>query len=329
MGIPSGGSGMMLVPALSDGSVGRHASLRADPAAIEALATGGRAAILPLWRGKPLLAAPGKCVLAGWLPWGHAALEGMGPPVFLGFKGEAPCFCCDLPIWRPEADEAAVAAPFFDPTEQHHPACPDGWCFAELRGAMAGLDPQDANLAATARALLGWHETHGFCAACGARTVMAQAGWQRDCPSCGRSHFPRTDPVVIMLVTNGNRVLLGRSAGWPEGMYSLLAGFMEPGETIETAVRREVAEETGVRTGAVRYLASQPWPWPSSLMIGCTAEAESADITLDPRELEDALWLSREELVDVVAGTHSRLRAPREGAIAGVLLRRWLADAGV
>ena len=139
-------------------------------------------------------------------------------------------------------------------------------------------------------------------------------------------HFPRPDPVVIMLVTPGHDLLLGRSPGWPEGMYSTLAGFIEPGETVEAAVRREVHEETGVLCGPVRYLASQPWPFPASLMLGCHSEAESTAITLDPVELDDALWISREDMVRVVNGTHDKVRPPRQGSIARFLIDNWLAD---
>ncbi len=202
----------------------------------------------------------------------------------------------------------------------------EGRRWAELRSVMARLSPRDAELAATAKAVLGWHASHGFCAACGARSEVAQAGWRRDCPACGTQHFPRTDPVVIMLVTKANRVLLGRSPGWPPGMFSLLAGFVEPGETVEAAVRREVWEEAGVQVGRVAYLASQPWPFPASLMLGCQGEALSEDILLDPLELEAALWVSRERLLRVLLGEDPELRAPRTGAIAGFLLREWLAD---
>ena len=152
------------------------------------------------------------------------------------------------------------------------------------------------------------------------------AGWQRICGACGAQHFPRTDPVVIMLVTRGNNVLLGRSPGWPEGMFSCLAGFMEPGEPMEAAVRREVLEETGIKVGSVRYLASQPWPYPASLMLGAAAEALDEAITLDPAELEAARWVSREDMARAFAGEHPEIRAPRRGAIAGFLLRNWLAD---
>lgn len=206
------------------------------------------------------------------------------------------------------------------------PPLPDGAVWTDLRQIMTGLDLAEAELAATAKAILHWHRTHRFCSACGKPSRMVDAGWQRMCPDCGTSHFPRTDPVVIMLVTRGERLLLGRSPGWPEGMYSTLAGFMEPGETVEAAVRREVAEETGITVGEVRYVASQPWPFPASLMLGCRGQALSEAITLDPEELEDALWLSRAEMVEVLAGLHRGIRAPRQGSIARALIVNWLAD---
>ena len=165
-----------------------------------------------------------------------------------------------------------------------------------------------------------------FCAKCGAPSEVSQGGWQRGCPACKAQHFPRTDPVVIMLITRGNSVLMGRSPGWPQGMYSLLAGFVEPGETIEAAVRREVVEESGIKVGAVSYLASQPWPFPASLMFGCMGEAESDEITVDPDELEDARWVTREEMMQVFAGEHPEIKPARKGAIAHFLLHNWLAD---
>lgn len=155
---------------------------------------------------------------------------------------------------------------------------------------------------------------------------MAEAGWQRNCPACGAKHFPRTDPVVIMLIVSGNSVLVGRSPFWPEGMYSLLAGFVEPGETLEAAVRREVFEEAGVEVGRVDYVVSQPWPFPSSLMFGCVGQAKSTALSLDPVEIEDAVWLSKEELSEVFRGGHPRFRPPRQGAVAGFLLKAWLED---
>jgi NAD+ diphosphatase len=155
---------------------------------------------------------------------------------------------------------------------------------------------------------------------------MRHFGWQRECDTCGALHFPRTDPVVIMLITHGNSVLMGRSPGWPDGMYSLLAGFIDAGETMEAAVRREVFEEAGVRVGHVTYLASQPWPFPASLMLGCRGTAISTDIKIDPHEIEDALWVSREEMAQIFAGEHDTILPARKGAIAHFLLQNWLAD---
>ncbi|MEM8592550.1 MAG: NAD(+) diphosphatase, partial [Pseudomonadota bacterium] len=221
-------------------------------------------------------------------------------------------------------DDAALTG-FLDPTLQYHPDLP-GAAFAELRGMMTKLNPRDAELAATARGLMEWHRTHGFCARCGERSHMAERGWQRNCHACGAHHFPRTDPVVIMLVLKGNSVLLGRSPGWPDGMYSLLAGFVEPGETLEAAVRREVLEEAGIKIGEVGYLGSQPWPFPASLMFGCIGHATSEEITVDPEELEDARWATREEIVEAMAGRHPEIAAARKGAIAHFLLSRWVAD---
>ena len=185
---------------------------------------------------------------------------------------------------------------------------------------------RDAELAATAKAVLGWHATHRFCACCGHASESHEGGWQRRCPACGARHFPRTDPVVIMLITHGNSVLMGRSPNWPDKMYSLLAGFVEPGETMEAAVRREVAEEAGVHVGEVAYLASQPWSFPASLMLGCRGEALTREITLDPAELEDAQWITREELLAVRAGESDRMKPARKGSIAHFLLERWLSD---
>ncbi len=153
-----------------------------------------------------------------------------------------------------------------------------------------------------------------------------EAGWRRTCTACGTQHFPRTDPVVIMLILHGNALLLGRSPAWPPTMYSLLAGFMEPGESIEAAVRREVFEETGVPVGKVDYLSSQPWPFPSSLMIGCVGQALAREITLDPNELEDARWISREGVMAALNGEDPEIRPARPGSIARFLIERWLAD---
>lgn len=182
----------------------------------------------------------------------------------------------------------------------------------------------ELSILAAAKSLVDWHRRHGFCSTCGTATVPAFAGWRRDCPSCGAQHFPRTDPVVIMLASDGERCILGRQARFAPGMYSCLAGFVEPGETIEDAVRREVLEESGVRVGRVRYVASQPWPFPSSLMIGCLAEAPPSEIRPDEVELEDCRWFPRAEVRAMLAGTHADgLRGPPEMAIANRLIRLW------
>ena len=176
-----------------------------------------------------------------------------------------------------------------------------------------------------AKALMHWHARHSHCANCGAVTRVAAAGWRRECDVCKAQHFPRTDPVVIMLAVDGDNCLLGRQARFPKSMYSCLAGFLEPGETIEDAVRREIFEEAGVRCGAVAYLASQPWPFPASLMIGCIAQATTRELHVDGVELEDARWFSREEARSMLAARHpGKLLAPHPMAIAHHLLRAWV-----
>lgn len=188
------------------------------------------------------------------------------------------------------------------------------------------LEPDEQGLLAQARSFIHWHGSHGFCSVCGAPSQLAEAGYRRDCTACGAHHFPRTDPVAIMLVVDGARCVLGRQARFAPGMYSCLAGFIEPGETIEDAVRREVREESHIRVGRVRYLASQPWPFPASLMIGCLGEALTHDIRRDDAELEDCRWFSREEVKAMLDGTHPEgLTAPKPYAIARHLMEAWVA----
>jgi len=180
-----------------------------------------------------------------------------------------------------------------------------------------GLTQERLSILAQARSILHWHLSHGFCAKCGAKSLMADAGYKRVCPVCKTEHFPRTDAVVIMAVRHRDQILLGRQASWPPNMFSALAGFMEPGETIEQAVAREVLEEAGIKVGAVSYVTTQPWPFPSSLMIGMIAEATTTEIKLDPAELEEARWFSRSDLEMMLAGTHPEgLYASRPQAIA-------------
>jgi len=298
----------------------RAAEMRGDS---DALAARDTARACVFWRGKILLDANDRVMR---LPMTHAILQDRSDDlIFLGRENEQLLFAADISRWLPEGFDPDAPISFLDDTRHVHRACIDGG-FADIRMSMTLLSARDAEVAATGKAVMEWHRSHGFCAKCGQKSEIKMGGWQRDCPACGTHHFPRTDPVVIMLITHGNAVLMGRSPGWPEGMYSLLAGFIEPGETIEAAVRREVFEEAGVRVGEVSYLASQPWPFPASLMFGCAGEAVSHEIKIDPVEIEDALWVTREEMADVFAGQHPKINPTRKGAIAHFLLENWLAD---
>ncbi|WP_407156847.1 NAD(+) diphosphatase [Bradyrhizobium sp. STM 3557] len=209
----------------------------------------------------------------------------------------------------------------------------DDTTLSELRGmAMQGVIPPDQLAGiAMAKSMVSWHQRHGFCANCGARTAMREGGWKRECPNCKTEHFPRTDPVVITLVAAGDKCLLGRQKQFPAGMYSCLAGFVEAAETIEDAVRREIFEESGIRCADVTYYMTQPWPYPSSLMIGCSARALNEDIVVDHTELEDARWFSREEARQMLLRQHpAGLAGPHPFAIAHHLVSRWVrgAEAG-
>ncbi|MBV9394212.1 MAG: NAD(+) diphosphatase, partial [Methylobacteriaceae bacterium] len=206
----------------------------------------------------------------------------------------------------------------------------DGLTSIDLRSiALQGLvSPKMVGALGQAKSVMYWHAHHRFCANCGAPTRVTAAGWRRECDACSTHHFPRTDPVAIMLATDGDRCLLGRQARFPAGMYSCLAGFIESGETIEDGVRREIKEEAGITTGRITYLASQPWPFPCSLMIGCLAEATSRDLKVDTTELEDARWFTREDARMMLGNAHpAKLFAPPKIAIAHHLLAAWT-DAG-
>jgi NAD+ diphosphatase len=191
--------------------------------------------------------------------------------------------------------------------------------------ALSMLPAEDAAIYGTARSLIDWHNSHRYCGKCGGSTQLFRAGWGRKCSSCEKEHFPRTDPVVIMIAEYEGKALLGRQSAWPTGNYSALAGFLEPGESIEEAVRREIWEESGVTCGAVRYITSQPWPFGGSqLMIACVADADSDALTIDYSELEDAMWVTREEARAALADApDKRFGAPPPFAIAHTLLRRW------
>lgn len=301
----------------------RAAHLRRDSERMaEFLRTGQ---VVPVWRGKPLLDTGTRQPV--FLSADHSVFAiSLEEPMFLGLDDGCAKFARDVSAFEPASSTETVGQ-FSDPSEQMHPDLPATQTFAELRANMASLTPRSAELLASGKALLEWHRTHRFCARCGVESEIADAGWQRVCPACGAHHFPRTDPVVIMLITRGNSVLMGRSPQWPDGMYSLLAGFVEPGETIEAAVRRETFEEAGIHVGEVRYLSSQPWPFPNSLMFGCHGLATSDKITIDPEEIEDAQWVTRENMMAATAGLVPEMRPARQGSIARFLIEKWLADA--
>ena len=197
--------------------------------------------------------------------------------------------------------------------------------FVDVRTAATLLSPEDAGIAAQARAQVDWHARHGYCGVCGSPTEALRGGQQRTCRSCGADHFPRTDPVIIVVVTDGERCLLGQSHGRLSSMrmFSALAGFMDQGESIEEAVRREVSEEAGVQVGAVRYHSSQPWPFPSSLMIGCHADALTTDLRPDDVEMQAVHWFDRATVRRALAGDDDELRVPASIAIAHHLIRAW------
>ncbi|MCK0069199.1 NAD(+) diphosphatase [Kordiimonas laminariae] len=204
----------------------------------------------------------------------------------------------------------------------------DGAKFRDGRGIafkLGGAHPS-LGIIAQAKSMLLWHESHRFCAKCGEESKLVKAGYERKCAACETSHFPRTDPVVIMLVRAGEKALVGRGKGWPEGHYSALAGFMEPGESMEEAVAREVFEEVGLKTTRVHYKASQPWPWPSSLMIGVEAWVKEGELNIDSSEIEDAIWITKEDVLKSMREEHPYRLVPPPFAIAHNLIKAWIEE---
>jgi len=259
----------------------------------------------------------------GWLRQGDiAALNIAAPPIFLGI-GRSPGANAD-PGEQSVAHFALDISCLQDPS--HELGLDDSWQFKDCRMAAMELPDNQTGVIAQARSQLEWHSHHPFCSRCGERTEQQRGGHARHCAGCKADHFPRTDPVVIMLISDGERCLLGQSAaqsGAYRGFYSTLAGFIDQGESIEEAVRREIMEEAGIVVGDVQYHSSQPWPFPSSLMIGCTGLARSIDITMDTVEMADVRWFERGEVLRSLAKENSDLKLPGPFAIAHHLIKSW------
>jgi len=297
---------------LSDSGIDRAGLRRSDADWLAQARRHDEVRVLLMCGGEPLTQPSGRQARLLWL--GEAAFT-LSPAmeVFLGEDEDgAPLFALDMGAsFDLGASPIAGLGPFQD-----------------FRGAVQAMSAFEASAAATARALFEWHRSHGFCARCGAPSRAVEAGWKRECPSCGREHFPRTDPVAIMLPTRDGQALLGRQAAWPPGMWSCLAGFIEPGESIEQGACRELLEEAGIEAdpGSVRYLFSQPWPFPSSLMIGLLMGAETTDITVDPHELENARWFGRQEIMEMLEGRHPDAFCPPPLAVAHHIIRAWVEE---
>ena len=290
----------------------RASDKRADTEWLKRARADGTTRVLLLWKLQPLLLGPEGASEAAALAFVEGTLaSGLGNPeateVFLGLDEGVACFARDVSA-LPDPLAAALAS-------LGH--------FRDARSAASLLSARDVAILGQAKALIDWHNRHRFCANCGAATVPTDGGYRRLCPACKAEHFPRTDPAVIMLVTAGDRCLLGRNKRFTGGHFSTLAGFLEPGETIEEAVRREVFEEVNLRVGAVRYFASQPWPFPSNLMIGCFAESLNQEIAVDGYEILTARWFERALVKKLLSGESNEVLLPRRDAIAFHLVRTW------
>ncbi len=286
-----------MTPGFTGSPLDRADRLRNDAEGFNAVLNDWRARVLGLDGLDPKIASEGGLV---WHTMAEVAVD--AELILLGLHNDKPHF---VPLTTGEGGAARSPA---------------------IWRALTLLPAEDAAIYGTARSLIDWHNTHRFCGRCGGGTALFRAGWGRKCGACDTEHFPRTDPVVIMLAEFEGKALVGRQSRFPAGNYSALAGFLEPGESIEEAVRREIHEEAGVRCGAVRYVTSQPWPFGGSqLMIACVTEAEGDHITLDTNELEDAMWVTRDEARAALAGDETaRFKAPPPFAIAHSLLKSWV-----
>jgi len=292
----------------------RAAFYRGDDAALAAMTADDRVRYYVVAGDLAVLKKRGEGFDPLFSPAEAAAFGATRDTVFLGLMDEAPRFGAGL--------DAEAVAPL---------KARDDLKLIDLRtiAVQAIVAAEHVPPLAEAKSVLGWHARHRFCPNCGAVTALAQGGWRRDCPSCKAEHFPRTDPVVIMLAIAGARCVLGRSPRFPQTMWSCLAGFAEPGESIEEAVRREVHEEVGLTCARVRYFASQPWPFPSSLMIGCHAEALTDKIVIDRSEIEEARWFDRDELKLMLTRKHPHgLTTPPPIAIAHHIIRAFVENGG-
>ena len=245
--------------------------------------------------------------------------------IFLGEFENRNIFLWDISESKEVLGNKEQIGSFSDGEKNYHPDLPKGTYFCDLRNLLPLLNTNHANLCATAKGLYEWHKRVNFCQSCGGKLSSEKAGWEKACQKCNFKQFPRIDPVVIMLITKGNDLLLGRSHGWPEKMYSCLAGFIEPGETIEAAAEREAMEESGIKIKNVKYITSQPWPFPASLMMGCTGEAQNTTIHIDKDELDDVIWVSKEAVFQALNGLDKSIFMARRGAIARYLIEKWVA----
>ena len=283
---------------------------RRDEEWIRGKARDSASKFLPLWDSRVLISDTPQPEL-GWLNWSALAEAGFDwDPLFLGLQGETAHFALDL------SKNAEVGEKLQEKTDYR---------FEDARSAAEMLSTPEAGILAQGRAQINWHNRHGFCSVCGQETVVLRGGQKRVCPSCKAEHFPRVDPVIIMVVADRDRCLLGQSRGRLAAMnrYSALAGFVDQGESIEEAVAREVMEEAGIRVKNVRYHSSQPWPFPSSLMIGCHAEAATTEIAMDAEEMTDVKWFEREEVLLALEEKSESLALPGRIAIAHHLIRAW------